>query len=77
MQLVSNGFNILKVNGLIHVHMFIIEKMWKKWLIHFNLNAGFQIVTRILINHGKYKIKLMQNGFNLLKIDGSTHVPCW
>jgi len=30
MQLVSNGFNILKMNGLIHVHMLIIEKIWKK-----------------------------------------------
>ncbi len=29
MQLVSNGFNILKMNGLIHVHMLIIEKIWK------------------------------------------------
>jgi hypothetical protein len=28
-QLVNNGFKILKVNGLIHVHMLIIEKMWK------------------------------------------------
>jgi hypothetical protein len=25
----SNGFNILKVNGLTHVHMLIIEEMWK------------------------------------------------
>jgi hypothetical protein len=29
MQLVSNGFNIFKLNGLIHVHMLIIEMMWK------------------------------------------------
>jgi hypothetical protein len=29
MQFVNNGFNILKVNGSIHVHMLIIEQMWK------------------------------------------------
>jgi hypothetical protein len=45
MLLMSNGFNILKMNGLIHVHMFIIEKMLKKWLIRSNINVGFQIVT--------------------------------
>jgi hypothetical protein len=77
MQLMNNGFNILKVNGLIHVHMFIIEKMWKKWLICSNRNVGFQIVTCILINYGKYKMQFMNNGFNMLKVDGSTHVPCW
>jgi hypothetical protein len=27
MQLMSNDFNILNVNGLIHVHMLIIEEM--------------------------------------------------
>jgi hypothetical protein len=41
MQLVSNGFNILKVNGLTHVHMLIIEEMWKKSLICSNLNVKF------------------------------------
>jgi hypothetical protein len=29
MQLVNNGYNILKINGLTHVHMLIIEEMWK------------------------------------------------
>jgi len=41
MQFVTNGFNILKVNGLTHVHMLIIEEMWKKSLIHFNINVKF------------------------------------
>jgi hypothetical protein len=41
MQFVNNNFNILKMNGLIHVHMLIIEKMWKKLLIHSNINVGF------------------------------------
>jgi hypothetical protein len=29
MKLVNNGFNILKMNVLSHVHMLIIEEMWK------------------------------------------------
>jgi len=40
MQLVSNGFNILNVNGLTHVHMLIIEEMWKKSLIHSKYKCG-------------------------------------
>jgi len=39
MQLVSNGFNILKVNGSTHVHMLIIEEMWEKSLIRSNINV--------------------------------------
>jgi len=77
MQLVSNGFNILNVNGLIHVHMLIIEEMWKKSLIHSNINMRSLIVTCVLINYGKCKMQFMSNGFNMLKVDGSTHVPCW
>jgi len=34
MQHVNTSFNILKVNGCIHEHILIIEKMWKKSLIH-------------------------------------------
>ncbi len=41
MQLVNTGFNILKINGLTHVHMLIIQKMWKNSLVHSNINAGF------------------------------------
>ncbi len=37
MQFMSNDFNILKVNGL----TLIIEEMWKKSLIHSNINVGF------------------------------------
>ncbi len=72
----NNGFNILKVNGLTHVHMLIIEEMWRKSLIFKNINVRFLIVTCVLINYGKYKMQFMNNGFNMLKIDGSTHVPC-
>jgi hypothetical protein len=50
MQFVSNGFNILKVNGSTHVHMLIIKDMWKKSLAHFDINVGFFIITCVLIN---------------------------
>jgi hypothetical protein len=36
-QFVSNDFNILKMNG----STLIIENMWKKSLIHSNINVGF------------------------------------
>jgi hypothetical protein len=41
---VSDGFNILNVNGLTHVHMLIIEEMWKKSLIRFNIMWGFKLL---------------------------------
>jgi hypothetical protein len=62
---VNNDFNILKVNG----STLIIEKMWKKSLIYSNINVGFKIVTCVLM-------QLLNNGFNMLKVDDSTHVPC-
>jgi hypothetical protein len=76
-QFVNNGFNILKVNCSIHVHVLIIEYMWKRSLIHSNINVGFWIFTCVLINYDKCKMQLISNSFNLLKIDGPTHVPCW
>jgi hypothetical protein len=39
MQHFNSGFNILKMNGLTNVHMLIIEEMWKKSLIHSNING--------------------------------------
>jgi hypothetical protein len=78
MQLVSTGFNILKMNGLTHVHLLIIQKMWKNSLVHSNINVGFKIITCVLINYGKTcKMQFMSNGLNMLEIDGSTHVPYW
>jgi hypothetical protein len=72
MKFMINGFNILKVNG----STLIIEEMWKKSLIYSNLNVRFKIVIRVLLNYGKCKMQLLSNGFNMLKVDDSTHVPC-
>jgi hypothetical protein len=55
----------------------IIEKMWKKSLIHSNINMGFKIITCVLIDYGKCKMQLLINGFNMLKNNSSIHVPCW
>ncbi len=41
MQFMNNGFDILNVKGLIQVHILIIEEMWKKSLIHSNINVWF------------------------------------
>jgi hypothetical protein len=73
MQFVSNVFNILKMNG----STLIIEEMWKKSLIHSNINVGVWIVTCVLINYDKCKMQLLNDGFNMLKVYTSTHVPCW
>jgi hypothetical protein len=50
--------------------------MWINSLIHSNINVGFLIVTCVLIIYGKCKMQLISNGFSMLKVDGSTHVPC-
>jgi hypothetical protein len=46
-------FNILKMNGLTHVHMLIIEEMRKFSIIQSNINVvGSWIISCVLINHG-------------------------
>jgi hypothetical protein len=64
---------MLKVNDSV----LIIENMWKKSLIYSNIYVGFKIVACVLINYGKCNIQFLNNGFNMLKVDSSTHVPCW
>jgi hypothetical protein len=59
LQFVNNDFNILKMNNSIHVHMLMIEKMWKKSWIHYNINVRFKIVPCILINYYKCKMQLL------------------
>jgi len=52
MKFVNNGLNILKRNG----STLIIEHLWKKSLIHSNINVEFKIITCVLITYGKCKI---------------------
>ncbi len=72
MQFVTNGFNILKVNGSV----LMIEMTWKELLFHCNINVGFKIVTCVLINCDKCKMQLLSTGFNMSKVFGSIHVLC-
>jgi hypothetical protein len=73
MQFLNNGFNILNMIGSI----LIIKDMWNKSLIHSNINMGFKIVGYVLINYNKCQMQLLNNDFNMLKVDGLIHVPCW
>jgi hypothetical protein len=73
MQCLNNGFNILKMNAW----TLIIEEIWKKSQIHSNINVGFLIIPCVLIEYSKCKMQLLNNSFNMLKVDSSIHVPCW
>ncbi len=65
------------MNGSIHVHMLIIEEMWNNFINSLYYKCGFKIVTCALINYGKCKMQLLNNGFNMFNFNGSTHVSCW
>jgi len=65
------------MNVSTRAHMLIIKEMWKKSLIHFNINVRFLIVTCVLINYGKCKMQFISSSFNILKVDASTHLSCW
>jgi hypothetical protein len=47
MQQLNNGFKKFKVDDSIDVKMLIVQKMWKKSLIHPNINVGFKIIICI------------------------------
>ncbi len=61
MKFVNTGFNTLKVSG----STLIIEEMWKKSLIHSNINVELKIITCVLITYGKCEMQLLSNGFNM------------
>ncbi len=76
MKHLNNGFNKFKVIDSIHVKMFIVQKMWKNSLNHWSKITKHWIAY-LSIYYNKCKMQPMNNGFNILKVDGSTHVPCW
>jgi hypothetical protein len=41
------------------------------------MNVGFEIITCVLIDYAKCKMQLLNNGFNMLKVNGSIYIPCW
>ncbi len=77
MQLMNNGFNILNVNVKFNSCTHVDNWRDVKKLINSNINVGFLIIICVLINYDKCKMKLINNGFNMLKGEGWTHIPCW
>jgi len=72
MQFVSNGFNILKV--------WFKSDNWKyviKIVNSIQYKCAVFIITCVLIDYGKCKMQLLNNGFSMLKVDNSIHVSCW
>jgi hypothetical protein len=67
MQLGNNGFNTFKMNDSTHVQMLIAQKMWD----------FAQITACVLLNYDKCKMQPMSNGFNMIQVYNSIHVPCW
>ncbi len=48
MQLMSGGFNKIKMDDSIHVKMLIIKKMWKDSLNHANIIAKYWVVCVLI-----------------------------
>jgi hypothetical protein len=71
MQHLNNDFNKLKLDDLIHVKMLSIQKMWKNSLNHSNINEKYW-VTCVFAYYNKWKMQFVNNGFNTLKLNGST-----
>ncbi len=69
----NSGFNKLKVNGWTHVKMLIVQEMWKASLNHLSIITKYW-VAYVLFYYNKCKMQFVSNGFNILKVNGSTHV---
>ncbi len=57
----------------IHVNMLIVQKMWKKSLNHSSIIPKYW-VAYVLVYYNKCKMQFVNNGFNVLKMNGSTLV---
>ncbi len=69
MQHLNSGFNKFHVDDLIHVKMLIVQKNVKK------INKPFKYKYKILssmclVYYNKSKIQFVDNGFNVLKVNG-------
>jgi hypothetical protein len=73
MQHLNKNFNKFKVEDSIHVKMLIGQKMWKISLNHSSIIVKHW-VTCVSIYFNNYKMQLVINGFNILKVNGLTHV---
>jgi hypothetical protein len=72
---VSNDLNILKGNApCIHVDNW---RNVKKIMNLFQYKCGVLNTNISFNNYDKCQMQFMNNGFNMLKDDGSNHVPWW
>ncbi len=73
MQHLNNGLNKFNVYDSTHVKILIVQKMWKNSLNHSSLIAKHWVAC-VYIYFNKCKMKLVNNGFNILKVNGLIHV---
>jgi hypothetical protein len=70
MQCMNNGFNKLKVDDSTHVKMLIIQEMWKFSLNYSSIITKYWIAC-VLVYYNQFKMKFVNNGFNILKVNDS------
>jgi hypothetical protein len=73
MQHLNNGFNEFNVDDSTHVKMLIVQEIWNNSLNHSSINAKHW-ATSVSMYYNKYKMQLKNNGFNILNVNGLTHV---
>jgi len=71
-QYLNNGFNKFKVHDSIHIKLLIVQKMWKNLLNHSNIIIKHWTAC-VSIYFNKCKMQLVNNGFNILKINYLIH----
>jgi hypothetical protein len=69
MQLVSNNFQLTSTRWKL--------KRWEKIINSIQYKCEVLSCCICLINDGECKMQHMNIGFNMLKVNGSTHIPCW
>jgi len=68
----NSDFNKFKVDDSINVNM-LIQEMWKKLLNCSSIIAKYWVAC-VLVYYNKCKVQFVSSGFNILKVNGSTHV---
>ncbi len=73
MQHLNSGFNKFNVYDSTHVKMLIVQEMWKNSLNHSSSIAKHWVAC-VSIYFNKCRMQLVNNGFNILKMNGLIHV---
>jgi hypothetical protein len=64
---------MVKMIDSTHVKMLIVQKIWKKSLNHSTSITKYWVAC-VLLYYNKCKMLFVSNSFNILKVNGSTHV---